>query len=89
MKFTIRRLMLVVVISALLLLAVIQVVRTGPPAKVLNAVQKQVPGIKVESVRPEIFNKKPAWEVTGTDKKGVRWMIDVRSSGEILMYEPW
>jgi hypothetical protein len=41
----------------------------------------------VESIRPETFDEKPAWEVTGTDSKGERWMLDVRPDGDMIMHE--
>jgi hypothetical protein len=81
-------LLILVGTSALVLFAILQIVRPGPPARVLDAVQNKVPGIKIESAQPETFNNRPAWEVTGTDKNGTRWMIDVRGDGKIIMYEP-
>jgi hypothetical protein len=41
----------------------------------------------VETVRPETVNEEPAWEVTGTDPSGERWMLDVRPNGDVIMYE--
>ena len=87
MRFTIRRFMIVVASMAIVLAAAIPLLRPGPPARVLQAVQKEYPGIVINHARSELFNNAPAWEVIGTDPKGVRWMIDVYDKGEIVMYE--
>jgi hypothetical protein len=94
MKFSIRWFLLFTGWAALLMFSIIQAMKPCPPASfqsppdsVLRAVQQQVPGMIVETIRPETVNEKPAWEVTGIDPKGERWMLDVRPDGEMLMYE--
>ena len=87
LKFSIRWFMLFTGLAALLMFFVVQAVRPGPPAIVLQAVQKQVPGMIVETIRPETFGGEPAWEIVGTDRTGERWMLDVGSNGAMLMYE--
>jgi len=94
MKFSIRWFLLFTGWAALLIFSVVQAMRLclpasvqGPPDSVLRAVQQQVPGMIVETIRPETVNEKPAWEVTGTDRSGERWMLDVRADGEMIMYE--
>lgn len=94
MKFSMRWFMLFTLLAALLTFSVVQAVKPGPPPRVqgppdsvLRAVQQQVPGMIVDTIRPETVNGEPAWEVTGSDPKGNRWMLDVRPDGNVLMYE--
>ena len=59
-----------------------------PPEAVLRSAKKEVPGIKIQRIRPEVFGGRRAWEVKGIDGEGVIWLIDVSGSGEVLMKEP-
>ena len=60
MRFAMRRLMGVVGVLAVCLLGVIRLGRRVPPPEILNAAKKQVPGIIVNHVEPELFNEEPA-----------------------------
>jgi hypothetical protein len=53
----------------------------------MAAARQSVPGIIIQSVRAVQVNQQPAWEVVGTDRHGTEWMIDIASSGEVLMRE--
>jgi hypothetical protein len=87
MKFSIRWFLLFTGWAALVMFAVAQTMKPGPPASVLRAAQQQVPGMVIKTVRPETFNGKPAWEVHVPDPRGEWWLLDVSPDGEMLMYE--
>ena len=85
-RFTLRQMMVAVVAIAVITSAATR--ELGPPEAVLRAADKELPGIKIQRVRRELFNGIPAWAVRGIDGKGAIWEIDVSGSGEILMAEP-
>ncbi len=94
MRFSIRWFLVFTGLAALLMFAVFQALKPAPPAllvgvpaAVLRAVQTQVPGITIDTIRPETFGAEPAWAVTGTDPEGDRWILDVGTDGKMLMYE--
>ena len=85
-RFKLRQMMAAVATVALITFAATW--DRKPPAAVLRSAQKQVPGIKIQRIRPEVFNDRDAWEVKGIDQQGLIWLIDVSPSGEVLMIEP-
>ena len=62
--------------------------RVPGPAKVSVAAKNEVPGLVITSVRPSIINGQEAWEVAGTDQKGIIWVIYVWDSGKVIYAEP-
>ncbi len=86
LRFTLRRMMVAVAAVAVITFAASR--ERGPPEVVLRSARKEIPGVKIQQVRPEVFNGRRAWEVRGIDGKGMFWLIDVPGSGEVLMKEP-
>jgi hypothetical protein len=61
---------------------------SGPtPLRVFEAAEYKFRRSTILNIRHEIFSELSAWEVTGTDEKGVLWMLDIADDGKILMYE--
>ncbi len=85
-QFTVRRIMVAVAAVAVITFAATR--WNEPPEAVLRAARKEIPGIKIQQIRPEVFNGQPAWEVRGIDGKGMIWLIDISGSGEVLWKEP-
>jgi hypothetical protein len=84
-RFTVRRMMLAVAVVAICLWAGMSL---WPTSRILAAARRSVPGIIVQSVRAERFNRMPAWAVYGTDSDGTEWLLDISAKGEVLLKEP-
>jgi hypothetical protein len=58
------------------------------PTKVIQAAEKALPGLKLNSYNSEIFGTEPAWELRGYDAKGHFQRLDISDSGEVILIEP-
>jgi len=93
--FRIWRLMIAGAVVALCIQSIIWTIEFQPgsrripgPAKVDAAARNEIPGLIITSVLPEIDNQQKAWEVRGTDQKGIIRLICVWDSGEVIYAEP-
>ena len=85
-RFTIGSMMFAVAVVAICLRSARWA--SWPAGPVQAAARESVPGIIIQSVCPEKFNERPAWEVRGTDPGGAEWLLDISETGEVLMREP-
>jgi hypothetical protein len=79
---------MVLAVAAIAVITFVATQGSEPPEVVLRSAKKEVPGIKIQRVRAEVFGGRRAWEVKGIDGKGLKWLIDVSESGEVLLKEP-